>query len=402
MKKSINVLVQFFTCSCLLAQNIGIGTTSPEYKLDVNGRMRVKTGTIGNNSTSSGIWLEDYRTGINRAFVGMQDSIRFGVYGSGANGIGWGFNFNAVSGDVSLPSGSIGLGTITPGYDIHFYRPNPGIGFYDSDNDDHFAGSIQGDSTDLHINAYRRASVFPSTEVAGNLIFQVNTTGPFVGSIAGKVGIGTASPDTKVHITNGTEVTETGGGFLQLGFSDNSNLAFDNTEIQARFDANVTKLYLQFEGGGVQIGSGDGTVNITSTGEVNRNNITGTANLLPLAFGRVSTSGTILGSTGNFTVQKGSEGQYYITLSDESNVYQNRNSYVILLTPYHSFPLTTQPYFANASIGEDNRIVVRTAKPRVHYTNSSCSGDCGPFSYISTFIAHEAEDNEFSILVYKY
>ncbi len=402
MKKIINLLLFLSVHQCLVAQNVGIGTNTPAYKLDVNGRMRVRTGTLGNNSTSSGIWLEDYRTGINRAFVGMQDSIRVGLYGTGAEGVGWGFSFNAVSGNVDIAAGSLGIGTITPTYDIHMNRPNPSIGFFDNDADDHFAGSIAGDSANIYINAYRRPSVIPSTEISGDLILQVNTTGPFINSIAGKVGIGTATPDTKLHITNGTETTEEDGGFLQLGFTDNSNLAFDNNEIQARFNGNATKMYLQFDGGGIQIGTGDGTVNITSSGEINRNNITGTANLLPLAYGRVTSSGTLAGSTGNFTVQKGVEGQYYITLSDETNVYLNRNNYVIMLTPYHSFPLTTQPYFANATIGEDNRIVVRVSKPRIFYTNSSCSESCGPFSYISTFIAHEAVDNDFSILIYKY
>ncbi len=402
MNKIVCLVLFLVVHTCIVAQNVGIGTNTPAYKLDVNGRMRVKTGTLGNNSTSSGIWLEDYRTGINRAFVGMQDSIRVGFYGTGADGIGWGFNFNAVSGDVAIPFGSMGIGTITPSYDLHLYRPNPSVGFYDDDADGHFAGSIQGDSANLYINAYRKPNVIPSVEIAGNLILQVNGTGPFVNSTAGRVGIGTASPDAKVHITNGTDITPASGGFLQLGFTDNSNVAFDNNEIQARFDGSVAKLTLQNDGGGLQIGSGTGVINITSAGELNRNGITGTANLLPLAFGRVSTSGSVVNSTGNFSVQKGTEGVYYITLTGESNVYANRNNYVILLTPYHSFYLTTQPLFVTAAIGDDDRIIVRVNRPRVYFTNDSCSESCGPFSYISNIQFYDQMDNDFSILIYKY
>jgi hypothetical protein len=82
--------------------NAGIGITNPAYKLDVGGRMRVKTGTIGNIFTTSGIWFEDFRDGSNRIFFGMRDSIRVGFYGEGSPGVQWGFAFNARNGDVEV------------------------------------------------------------------------------------------------------------------------------------------------------------------------------------------------------------------------------------------------------------------------------------------------------------
>src|SRR5690349_3015790 len=106
MKKAITLAVFFlanhFLCNNLLAQFVGIGTPTPQYMLDVNGRMRIKTGVLNNVSTSSGIWLEDYRDGTNRMFIGMQDSIRAGFYGSGTGSVGWGFNFNALTGNVGI------------------------------------------------------------------------------------------------------------------------------------------------------------------------------------------------------------------------------------------------------------------------------------------------------------
>jgi hypothetical protein len=402
MKKTIGLVWFLCFCSYLFAQNVGIGTNTPAYKLDVNGRMRVRTGTIGNNSTSSGIWLEDFRTGINRAFIGMEDSIRVGFYGTGADGIGWGFNFNAVNGNVGIPFGALGIGTISPTFDIHINKGNPSIGFYDSDGNDHFSGSIEGNGSDVFINAFRRPNVIPVTEGPGHIIMQVNSSGPFTSSVAGNVGIGIATPDTKLHITNGTEVTEVEGGYLQLGFSDNANLAFDANEIQARSNLGVAKLFLQYDGGGIQVGSGDGTLTVSSTGEVQRNNLSGTANLLPLAYGRVSAAGTVVSSTGNFTAQKGTDGVYYLTLTDESNVYTNRNNYVIMVTPYHSFFLSNQPLMATVAIGDDNRIIVKINRPRVYYTNDSCSESCGPFSYISNAQFYDQMDNDFNILIYKY
>lgn len=82
--------------------NVGINTTSPQFKLDIKGRMRVQTSTIGNIFTTPGIWFDDYRDGSNRIFFGMQDSIRLGIWGEGTPGAGWAFNFNARNGNVGI------------------------------------------------------------------------------------------------------------------------------------------------------------------------------------------------------------------------------------------------------------------------------------------------------------
>jgi hypothetical protein len=100
--------LQFYTNNgagqITLLQNgfVGIGNTNPQYKLDVIGRMRVRTGAVGNPFTSSGLWLDDYTDGSTRIFFGMQDSIRLGIWGDGTPSVGWGFNFNARNGNVGI------------------------------------------------------------------------------------------------------------------------------------------------------------------------------------------------------------------------------------------------------------------------------------------------------------
>ena len=69
------------------------------------------------------------------------------------------------------------------------------------------------------------------------------------------IGIGTNGPNVRLQVDNGTDVTKTGGGYLQLGATSNPNLAFDNNEIQARDNGNFSDLSLQANGGNVGIGT---------------------------------------------------------------------------------------------------------------------------------------------------
>jgi hypothetical protein len=74
--------------------NVGIGTSTPQFPLDINGRMRLN----GTNPNDPGMWLND--AGTDRAFIGLQNNNHVGFYGNG--GIGWGFTMNSVTGALSL------------------------------------------------------------------------------------------------------------------------------------------------------------------------------------------------------------------------------------------------------------------------------------------------------------
>jgi hypothetical protein len=393
--KHIFVLLFFlFISIMMLAQNVGIGIPNPLYKLDVAGRMRIRTGTLNNASTSSGIWLEDFRDGTNRVFFGMMDSIRAGFYGTGTGGVGWDFNFNAKTGDINLINGSLGIGTNAPAYDVTISRSTPRIGFHDVD-EDIYSGYIYGQSADLYVSAFRRSSL--GTATAGNLLLQTNSGG-IPNFIAGNVGIGTTAPDVKVHIMGGTDATGNTGGYLQIGSSTSTNIAFDNDEIQARNDGVASKLYLQMSGGGAQFGSN--AASVTLVGSEVQKTATGSANMLPLAYGKVSLSGAILSGSGNFTVSKPSEGVYKITLPGESNLFSNQEDYTLVFST-NAGQFETTPAMISSAILDDNKIEVRITKPWLYWTNSSCSGDCGPFSYITGFLFHDMQDRPFSFIIYK-
>ena len=74
-------------------------------------------------------------------------------------------------------------------------------------------------------------------------------------SFDAKVGIGTIQPNAPLHIKGGSDVSlGLGTGQIILGNEDGTNLAMDNNEIQARNNGATSTLYLQLEGGDVNVG----------------------------------------------------------------------------------------------------------------------------------------------------
>lgn len=166
-KKGLAMLLLLQTTN-LLAQNVGIGTTTPEHKLDVNGDMRIRSGIflqqpsgytynrsigpyssisnnfgffdntqtygfymntvtgntgigisnpetkldvsgpmlIRHNGSTAGLWL-DGSTNTQRSFIGVVNDSTVGYWGNA--GAGWNFTHNINSGFTG-----IGLGTSVP------------------------------------------------------------------------------------------------------------------------------------------------------------------------------------------------------------------------------------------------------------------------------------------------
>jgi hypothetical protein len=88
--------------------NVGIGTpTLPAYRLDVNGRMRIRS--IDATTNSAGIWL-NASTNTERAFVGMENDNSVGLFGN--NGAGWAFVMNTQTGKVRYQDGTQANGRV--------------------------------------------------------------------------------------------------------------------------------------------------------------------------------------------------------------------------------------------------------------------------------------------------
>ncbi|MGA2852749.1 MAG: hypothetical protein ABSE90_01260 [Verrucomicrobiota bacterium] len=85
--------------------NIGIGTSTPAYPLDIAGRMRLRDG-----GGAAGLWLNTYfapyADNENIAFIGVLDDTRIGFYGNDPRGgSGWGLTFDTINGNVGIGTG---------------------------------------------------------------------------------------------------------------------------------------------------------------------------------------------------------------------------------------------------------------------------------------------------------
>ncbi|MBL0357149.1 MAG: hypothetical protein IPP72_09805 [Chitinophagaceae bacterium] len=87
--------------------NIGIGNTNPGYILDVNNRMRIRSG--GDASNSAGIWLNRNDNAALQAFIGNETDNTTGFYGAGS---GWSFTMNTNTGKIKIADGTQAAGRI--------------------------------------------------------------------------------------------------------------------------------------------------------------------------------------------------------------------------------------------------------------------------------------------------
>jgi hypothetical protein len=88
---------------------------------------------------------------------------------------------------------------------------------------------------------------------AGNHLFWINELGSTrtYGShfVENNLGIGTQSPSTRLHIPAGNDASYTTHGFIQTGITDGWNIVLDDNEILARNNGLENELFIQRDGG---------------------------------------------------------------------------------------------------------------------------------------------------------
>lgn len=197
---STSAMLQMFTNSSaklniLSNGNIGIGTTSPVYKLDVNG-----------TTSSTNFITPNYfqGTGTNPllfTFNGNQD-----IWSQGASGIirfidsGYSnVNFSVNQSGNGYFRGNLGVGTTSPTSQLHIKSVNPVLRLEGSTT----SGYLDFNDTRMNLHAG-----------SGYMSLVAGTVERMRISADGNVGIGTTSPARKLEVNGSVYVNSEGNGFV--------------------------------------------------------------------------------------------------------------------------------------------------------------------------------------------
>lgn len=309
--------------------NVGIGTTTPAGKLDVNGTVCIGGVCRGSWPTGSGTGAftdggtkahySGGRVGIGtanpEAFLHVKGALNewvtfernskklfLNANWSDTNTFAQVAPSNASNMDLSLSSsdtspnqlylkngGNIGAGTNNPSYQFHVESSNPTIGLVDTDDSDKwFLSNQNGEFTIAQAGVSDWLTIEPG----------------------GHVGLGTANPTSKLHVESGLksgdniiaqfETADTNGQGIYVKSLTNTGTLIQSTE------SNVVNnnLFLNYHGGNVGIGTITPSEKLTVAGNIATgsgtftNSIGGSGNII-LDNGTVDTPGIIFPHANN-------------------------------------------------------------------------------------------------------
>jgi hypothetical protein len=314
--------------------NVAIGYYSLYANTTISNLVAVGDSALYNNGTgASGVFgtqnvavgskaLLSNTTGFGNTALGMQ-SIYKNISGTGNTGIGYRALSENLTGSTNTAIGYEALFSTTS-------DNNVGIGY--------LAGlSNAGGSYNTLIGSQSNvnsAGLVNATAIGGRaIVSQSNTL--VLGSINGingatsstNVGIGLTSPGAPF------EVKTTGGLIARFGGNNGMYIALNENDVYRGYFGSYSGLPEDVDFG---TGSGNttGSLNLTIQAvpkltispsgavdiknELTRTNKTGSANLVPIAYGSIRADGVIRTGTGNFTCTKYATGAYAIAVSAET------------------------------------------------------------------------------------
>jgi len=265
--------------------NVGIGTTSPSYTLDINGTFRSKgfwtddsaISYWGNGPITSSYGILTYNTGYAAVYATSGNNLRLG-----AN--------NSISHLFISASGNVGIGTTDPTDKLYVsgsvYVKDGIIRIEKTASDTVQLGPslyLIGGSGASYSQLQQGVGRFTIWGFNGSLWNETLT----INNSTGNVGIGTTSPSTRLHTAGSTQSTAA-AGVARLGFADSSSVAlFSNGDVnygtlfgtlssgkgwiqQQRVDGTATAydLILQPNGGNVGIGTTSPSSLLTVAGNI--------------------------------------------------------------------------------------------------------------------------------------
>jgi hypothetical protein len=262
------------------------------------------------------------------------------------------YSFGVANGDYST---AVGATTANAIYAIS-------MGSFTTANG--YSGLVVGMHNDPIVTPQTAPGATTPLFIVGNGDNTIGQSNAMVVRKDGNVGIGTSYPIRKLHISSGTGggqyhsdadliIEDGNAAYLQFSTSDAQLagiLSGNNTTsirsaiifrlenaIDLRAGGNITRLRVE----------SDGDINMFG-GEVHRST-TGEANLLPICYGSVSSSGIILSGSGNFSVTNPSGGRYDVSITDEA---YSSTTYTVSVTP-----VATTARMLSASAASGNLIV---------------------------------------------
>ena len=205
---------------------VGIGVASPVYKLEVGDRMRIRNSSLGNLYSTPGIWLDDYRNGNTTVFTGMQDSIRWGVYGM--SGTYWGLNYNTKTGNMNVGN------FLGDSYRLALSGNDYGLGLYNASNE--FYGGITSNNGNLVIRSSYGSPIYSpinglSYTPPKNIIINPPNSSIYNFSYPGGMGINVDSPTAKFHV-NGNVMIGAGNPASGYQLSVNGKIIAEEIKVQ--------------------------------------------------------------------------------------------------------------------------------------------------------------------------
>jgi|688.fasta_scaffold00438_68 hypothetical protein len=157
--------------------NVGIGTTSPSYALDVYRDISTASYIVGRNG--SGVQTAIGVAGDNGSLIGTLSNHNLRVVTNGA-----------VVATITT-TGNVGIGTTSPATQLHL-NGSAELRMSNSANTTGFDIGLLGGNSDANAYIYQRAN--------SNIIFGTNNTERMRITSTGNVGIGTTAPQSPLHI----------------------------------------------------------------------------------------------------------------------------------------------------------------------------------------------------------
>jgi hypothetical protein len=301
--------------------NVGIGTANPTSKFHVLGNILSENGSVTINNPSAILQLQS--AGVNKGFLQLSgDNVRIGT-NSGNTAGNFIIRMNGLEHLTVIPSGNVGIGTSTPesklnvtgGAGVSYtlngqvqlgatseinmvlgrneiltrFQGGPSTFFLQQNGGKVIIGGagspenpkvqiLEGSTANLTTNdGYLMLGSSSGVNIAisnSEILSRFNGLAAplYLQQEGGAVRLGatggTAS-GTKLHVTDGVDAGLATNGYLVLGLTTSTNIVMDNNEIIARDNGSTSTLYLQNDGGTLQIGAHT-TINSGGVGEVLR------------------------------------------------------------------------------------------------------------------------------------